>query len=132
MNNNYQIIAKKLVLAEKQVENTILLLNEGCTIPFIARYRKERTGSLDEVQIAAISEQYAKMQELTKRKDTICKTIEEQGKLTADLKRKIFICLSSLNEEQRHRLRVKTDLNHWPQFCCYNANNSPKLLPNAL
>ena len=89
MNNNYQIIAKRLMLPEKQVENTILLLNEGCTIPFIARYRKERTGSLDEVQIAAISEQYAKMQELTKRKDTICKTIEEQGKLTADLKRKI-------------------------------------------
>ena len=89
MNNNYQIIAKRLMLLEKQVENTILLLNEGCTIPFIARYRKERTGSLDEVQIAAISEQYAKMQELTKRKDTICKTIEEQGKLTADLKRKI-------------------------------------------
>ena len=89
MNNNYQIIAKKLMLPEKQVENTILLLNEGCTIPFIARYRKERTGSLDEVQIAAISEQYAKVQELTKRKDTICKTIEEQGKLTADLKRKI-------------------------------------------
>lgn len=89
MNNNYQIIAKKLMLPEKQVENTILLLNEGCTIPFIARYRKERTGSLDEVQIAAISEQYAKMQELTKRKDTICKTIEEQGKLTIDLKRKI-------------------------------------------
>ena len=89
MNNNYQIIAKKLMLPEKQVESTILLLNEGCTIPFIARYRKERTGSLDEVQIAAISEQYAKMQELTKRKDTICKTIEEQGKLTADLKRKI-------------------------------------------
>lgn len=89
MNNDYQIIAKKLMLPEKQVENTILLLNEGCTIPFIARYRKERTGSLDEVQIAAISEQYAKMQELTKRKDTICKTIEEQGKLTADLKRKI-------------------------------------------
>lgn len=89
MNNNYQIIAKRLMLPEKQVENTILLLNEGCTIPFIARYRKERTGSLDEVLIAAISEQYAKMQELTKRKDTICKTIEEQGKLTADLKRKI-------------------------------------------
>ena len=89
MNNNYQIIAKRLMLPEKQVENTILLLNEGCTIPFIARYRKERTGSLDEVQIAAISEQYAKMQELTKRKGTICKTIEEQGKLTADLKRKI-------------------------------------------
>ena len=89
MNNNYQIIAKRLMLPEKLVENTILLLNEGCTIPFIARYRKERTGSLDEVQIAAISEQYAKMQELTKRKDTICKTIEEQGKLTADLKRKI-------------------------------------------
>lgn len=89
MNNNYQIIAKRLMLPEKQVENTILLLNEGCTIPFIARYRKERTGSLDEVQIAAISEQYAKMQELTKRKDTICKTIEEQGKLTIDLKRKI-------------------------------------------
>ena len=89
MNNDYQIIAKRLMLPEKQVENTILLLYEGCTIPFIARYRKERTGSLDEVQIAAISEQYAKMQELTKRKNTICNTIEEQGKLTADLKRKI-------------------------------------------
>ena len=64
MNHEYQIIAKSLSLTEKQVKDTIELLDEGFTIPFIARYRKERTGSLDEVQIAAISEQAEKMKEL--------------------------------------------------------------------
>ena len=78
MNHKYQIIAKSLSLTEKQVKDTIELLDEGFTIPFIARYRKERTSSLDEVQIAAISEQAEKMKELEKRKQTICKTIEAQ------------------------------------------------------
>jgi len=89
MNHEYQIIAKSLSLTEKQVKDTTELLDEGFTIPFIARYRKERTGSLDEVQIAAISEQAEKMKELEKRKQTICKTIEAQEKLTPALKQKI-------------------------------------------
>ena len=69
-------IAKQLQLSERSVGNTIELLNDGATIPFIARYRKERTGSLDEVQIAQIGELYQKFQELQKRKETILNTIE--------------------------------------------------------
>ncbi|MBR3626742.1 MAG: Tex family protein [Bacteroidales bacterium] len=82
-------IAQQLQLSERSVGNTIELLNDGATIPFIARYRKERTGSLDEVQIAQIGELYQKFQELQKRKETILKTIEEQGKLTPELKKRI-------------------------------------------
>jgi len=82
-------IAQTLQLPEKSVENTIELMDEGATIPFIARYRKERTGSLDEVQISQIGELYQKFQELQKRKETILKTIEEQGKLTPELKQRI-------------------------------------------
>ena len=82
-------IAQQLQLSERSVGNTIELLNDGATIPFIARYRKERTGSLDEVQIAQIGELYQKFQELQKRKETILKTIEEQGKLTPELNQRI-------------------------------------------
>ena len=82
-------IAQQLQLSERSVGNTIELLDEGATIPFIARYRKERTGSLDEVQIAQIGELYQKFQELQKRKETILKTIGEQGKLTAELQQRI-------------------------------------------
>ena len=71
------IIAKALSLQSDAVGNTLTLLDEGCTIPFISRYRKERTGGLNEVQIAAISEQYEKLQEIAKRKGTIVKTINE-------------------------------------------------------
>ena len=73
-------IATTLNISTAKVENTIKLLEEGATIPFISRYRKEATGSLDEVQIAEISNELKKLQELTKRKETILKTIEEQGK----------------------------------------------------
>ena len=83
------LIAERLQLSEKNVAGTLALLDEGCTIPFIARYRKERTGGLDEVQIAAISDQYDYLRELQKRKETIVKTISEQGKLTDDLQRRI-------------------------------------------
>ena len=82
-------IAQRLQLSERSVNNTIELLNDGATIPFIARYRKERTGSLDEVQIAQIGELYQKFQELLKRKETILNTIEEQGKLTPELRQRI-------------------------------------------
>ncbi len=84
------IIAKDLNIAEWQIENTIGLFDGGATIPFISRYRKEATGSLDEVAIASIKEQYEKIKELEKRKETILKTIIEQGLLTDELKDKII------------------------------------------
>lgn len=86
------IIAQQTGIREHQVSAVIQLLNENATIPFIARYRKERTGSLDEVQIAAISEAYARVQELIARRETILKTIAEQGKLTDDLRQRIQNC----------------------------------------
>ena len=92
MNIFAQLISKQLNLPETGVENTLALLDLGCTIPFIARYRKERTGNLNEVQIAQISDAYDKLKELAKRKETILKTIEEQGKLTDDLKHRIEEC----------------------------------------
>ena len=85
-------IAEELQLPLRSVENTLSLLDEGCTIPFIARYRKERTGTLDEVQIAAISDLNEKLTELEKRKETIIKTISEQGKLTPELENRIAEC----------------------------------------
>jgi len=87
-----QLIANKTGLSRQQVEAVISLLNEGATIPFIARYRKERTGALDEVQIAEIQTEYQRLQELTERKQTILKTIDEQGALTPELKARIEDC----------------------------------------
>lgn len=86
------IIAKKLNLNGRYVENTLQLLEEGCTIPFISRYRKERTGNMDEVQIAAISEANDKLKDIDKRKETVVKTITEQGKMTDELQRRIEDC----------------------------------------
>ena len=85
-------IAQVLQLPEEGVENTLRLLDEGCTIPFISRYRKERTGNLNEVQIAQICELNDRLKELAKRKETIVKTITEQGKLTEELKKRIEEC----------------------------------------
>lgn len=87
-----ELISKSLSIPEKQVANTVQLLEEGATIPFISRYRKERTGSLDEVQVGAIQEQYGKLLELEKRKSTILSTIDEQGKLTEPLRQRIESC----------------------------------------
>lgn len=87
-----KMIGKALGLSERSVCNTLLLIDEGCTIPFISRYRKERTGNLDEVQITAISDAYDKLKEISKRKDTVVKTITEQGKMTPDLQRRIDAC----------------------------------------
>ena len=86
------IISKMLSIPEKQVVNTIQLLEEGATIPFISRYRKEMTGSLDEVQVGAIKERYDQLQELEKRKSTILSTIEGLGKLTDTLRERIVSC----------------------------------------
>ena len=87
-----KMIASALHIAVRQVENTLSLLNGGATIPFISRYRKEATGGLDEVQIGEIKERYDKLTEMAKRKETILKTIEEQGKLTDELKKRIEAC----------------------------------------
>ena len=84
-----RLIAERLNISEKNVDGTLKLLDEGCTIPFIARYRKERTGGLDEVQISAISDQYERLKELQKRKETVVKTITELGKLTPELEKRI-------------------------------------------
>lgn len=95
-----QLIASELHLSEHAVENTLKLLDEGCTIPFISRYRKERTGGLDEVQITAISDRKERLHEIAKRKETIVKTITEQQKMTADLRQRIDNCweLTSLED----------------------------------
>lgn len=92
MNLFTERISKALNLPERGVENTLQLLSSGCTIPFISRYRKELTGGLDEVQIADISEQYVRLNDIAKRKETIVKTIEEQGKLTPELSKRIDEC----------------------------------------
>ncbi len=84
-----KLIAAEINVSEKQVANTMSLLDEGATIPFISRYRKEMTGSLDEVVIGTIKERYEKLQEIQKRRETILNTIEEQGQLTDELKAKI-------------------------------------------
>jgi len=89
MSSFYHLIAKGLNLPLTQVEKTIGLLDEGATIPFISRYRKEITGGLDEVQIGEISDQLDNYTELSKRKEFILSTIEEQGKLTLELKQRI-------------------------------------------
>ena len=86
------IIARELQLPTEGIANTIQLLDEGCTIPFIARYRKERTGGLTDEQVAEISIRYGKLKEMTKRKETIIATIEAQGKLTDEIKGKIDNC----------------------------------------
>ena len=84
-----QIISKELNLQEQQVRNTLELLVDGATIPFISRYRKELTGSLDEVQVAAVKSRYERLLELDKRRETVLNTIDEQGKLTEELKKQI-------------------------------------------
>ena len=87
-----RLIAQQLNLQERAIDNTLALLDEGCTIPFISRYRKERTGGLDEVQIAAISTQYERFKEIQKRKETVLKTIADLDKLTPELEKRITDC----------------------------------------
>ena len=87
-----RLIAGALNLQERAVASTLALLEEGCTIPFIARYRKERTGGLDEVQIAAISDRFDKLQEIQKRKETVVKTITDLDKMTPELQKRIDDC----------------------------------------
>ena len=88
-NRNIVLVAKKLGLNEWQVENTIRLMDGGATIPFISRYRKEMTGSLDEVQLMHIKDEYERLKELDARKEVVIKSIDEQEKMTPELRQKI-------------------------------------------
>lgn len=94
-----KMIAAAMKLQEHRVENTLKLLQGGATIPFISRYRKEATGGMDEVQISEINDRYEKLCELAKRKGTIISTIEEQGKMTAELRNRIDNCWDSTELE---------------------------------
>ena len=99
MNIFTHLIAESTHISEKSVNATIILLDEGCTIPFIARYRKERTGNLNEIQITQISEQYERLKEVQKRKETILKSSREQEKLTPELQKRIEDCWDSTELE---------------------------------
>lgn len=94
-----EIVARQLGIKEIQVQNTSDLLIEGATVPFISRYRKERTGSLDEVQVLQVKEQVEKLTELEKRKETVIKTINEQEQLTPELKQRIENCFDPVELE---------------------------------
>lgn len=94
-----QMIAAELKLPAHRIANTLKLLQGGATIPFISRYRKEATGGLDEVQIGDIQTRYEKLCELSKRKETVLSTIEEQGKLTPELKARISACWNTTELE---------------------------------
>lgn len=85
-----QLVAQELSIGTKQVDATLTLLDEGATVPFISRYRKELTGSLDEVEVATIRDRIQQLRELDKRREAILKSIEEQGKLTDDLRKQIM------------------------------------------
>lgn len=84
-----ELISASLSLKSWQVKNTIQLLDQDATVPFISRYRKEATGMLDEVQVLAVKDQYEKLQEVVKRRETILNAIEEQGKLTGELRKQL-------------------------------------------
>lgn len=100
MNSIYlKIITAQLSIAAWQVENCVELLEESATIPFISRYRKEKTGGLDEVQVAEVKHYFNYFSDLDKRKNTILSSIEEQGKLTENLKKEIEICTDSVRLE---------------------------------
>ncbi len=93
------LLTDSLQISAKQIINTIQLLEDGATIPFISRYRKEMTGELDEVQIGAIKDQYDKLLEIEKRKETVLKTIEEQEKLTQEIRNRIEACWNATELE---------------------------------
>ena len=104
MNQNIILqIAKELNIKEKQVENTLKLLEDNSTVPFIARYRKEATGALDEEQIRQINEVYEYQVSLLKRKEDVIRLIDEKGMLTDELKSQIMKCEKLVEVEDLYR-----------------------------
>ena len=115
MNAYTRIISDALGLPQRGVENTLQLLDENCTIPFISRYRKEMTGNMDEVQVSDIALMREKLTDIAKRKETILSTIEAQSKLTDELRKRIEDCwtLSELEDiylPYKPKRRTKADI----------------------
>ena len=102
----HQMISGLLGIPERQISSTLHLLDEGATIPFISRYRKEATGGLDEVQIENIKEQHDKLCDIAKRKETILSTINEQGKIS--------ISPTNPNGRPVPKRPARRDWNRWP------------------
>src|SRR5437763_811267 len=94
-----QLVAQELSLGTHQIQNALVLFAEGGTVPFIARYRKEKTGEMNEIQLRALLERHTYLTELEDRKAAIIKSIDDQGKLTDDLKAKIAGCLQKTELE---------------------------------
>ena len=126
---NIQFIQNQINAPIKGIENTINLLNEDCTIPFISRYRKDQTGNLDEVIIEQIAKLSKQFDEIVKRKESILKSIEEQGQLTVELKSKIEKSFDLQEIEDLYltykkkkkpvpMLLAKTDWNLWQKSSC--------------
>ena len=102
MNIN-KVIADEIKVAESQVEAAVKLIDEGCTIPFISRYRKEVTGGLNDLELRTLAERLEYLRELEDRKETVISTIEEQGKLTKELKKQIEDALTLVALEDLYR-----------------------------
>jgi uncharacterized protein len=94
-----QLLARELNLKHHQIANALQLLKEGGTVPFIARYRKERTGEMDEVQLRALFDRYAYLMDLAQRKKVVLESIEKQGRLTDQLRERIMACLQKTELE---------------------------------
>ena len=115
MNNLFEVVAKELNLKLTQIENTVKLLDEGATVPFISRYRKEVTGNLDENQIGDILKSITYLRNLEKRKEEVISLIDEQGKLTEEL-REAIIKAEKLQEVEdlylpyKKRRKTKADI----------------------
>ncbi|MGQ4646804.1 Tex-like N-terminal domain-containing protein [Lyngbya aestuarii] len=141
MLNIPQLLAKELSLKSFQIENALELFAEGATIPFIARYRKERTGSLDEIQLRDISERFTYLTELEARKATILEEIASQGKLTDELQAKIAACLQKTELEdlylpykprRRTRATIAREKGLEPLAELIKSLNTPSAAPASL
>jgi uncharacterized protein len=141
MLNIPQLLAKELSLSPSQVQNALELFAEGATIPFIARYRKERTGSLDEVQLRDLSDRFTYLTELEQRKAAILEAIASQGKLTDELKNQIESCLQKNELEdlylpyrpkRRTRATIAREKGLEPLCEFIKSLNHPKATPVSL
>jgi uncharacterized protein len=141
MLNIPQLLAKELSLTPSQVQNALELFAEGATIPFIARYRKERTDSLDEVQLRDLSDRFTYLTELEQRKATIQDAIASLGKLTDELKNQIQSCLQKneledlyLPYKAKRRTRATIAREKGLEALCefIKALNNPKATPVSL
>lgn len=121
-------IAQELNVRPEQVIAAVTLIDDGNTVPFIARYRKEVTGGLDDTQLRNLDSRLAYLREMDDRRQTILKSIQEQGKLTPELEQailsadsktalKISICLTNLNAAPKAKSRLKRVLSHWLIRC---------------